>query len=98
VPVHKVPAASLHEDLIDIQRQGEIIETVVQQSRSYFVVVTRKPDLIETRPSSSMSDAEMRRLRALTHAERVGAQETRAKWDDPLLESFYTDNIVAGDA
>jgi hypothetical protein len=87
----------LHEDLINIQRQGEIIETVVQQSRSYFVVVTRLPELRETRPSS-MSDAEVRRLRELTHAERVGAQETRAKWDDPLLESFVTDHIVGGAA
>lgn len=98
MPVHKVPAASLHEDLIDIQRQGEIIETVVQQSRTFFVVVTRKPDLIETRPSSSMSDAEVRRLRELTHAERVGAQETRAKWDDPLLNAFVADDIVRGGA
>jgi len=96
VPVHKIPAASLHEDLIDIQRQGEIIETVVQQSRSYFVVVTRLPELRETRPS--YSDADVRRLRELTHAERVGAQETRAKWDDPLLESFVTDHIVGGAA
>ena len=88
MPVHKIPAASLHEDLIDIQRQGEIIDQVVQQSKSYFVVVTRMPQLRETRPA----------LHDLTHAARVGAIEQRAAWDDPLLESFVTDGIVRGGA
>jgi len=78
----------LHEDLIDIQRQGEIIDHVTQYGRSYFIVVTRKPELRETRPG----------LREVTHAARVGAIEQRAAWDDPLLESFYTDGILRGDA
>ena len=85
MPVHKIPAASLHEDLIDIKRQGEIVEQVVRVNRREFVVITRKPDLIEKRPA--MYD--------LTHASRVGAMELRAEWD-----AFLTDDIVRldGDA
>lgn len=87
MPVHKVPAASLHEDLIQIQREGEVIDHVIQQSRNYWLVVTRFPS----------RHAE---LRPLTHAARVGAMEQRAEWDrDPLLQSFLTDDIVRdGDA
>ena len=92
MPVHKIPAASLHEDLIDIQRQGEIIDDVTQYGRSYFIVVTRLPELREFRANSG------RTLADLTHAARVGAQEQRAAWDDPLLESFVSDDIVRGGA
>lgn len=73
MPVHKVPAASLHEDLIQIQREGEEITHVVQQSKHYFVVLTKYP-----RPE----------LRPLTHAARVGAMEQRAEWDAFLTDDI----------
>lgn len=91
MPVHKIPAASIHEDCIDLERQGERIRSVDRISKHYFLVLTDYPRLQETRPN----------LRELTHAARVGAQEQRAQWDrDPLLHSFLTDGIVrdGGDA
>ena len=91
MPVHKVPAASIHEECIDLERrQGERIRSVERISRHYFLVITDYPELRETRPA----------LRDITHAARLGALEQRAEWDaDPLLHSFLTDDIVRdGDA
>lgn len=86
MPVHKIPAASLHEDLIALEREGETVVTATNVG-TYVVVTTRYHGQDEKRP-----------LRDLTHAARVGAMETRAKWDDPLLESFISDDIVRGGA
>lgn len=86
MPVHKIPAGSIHEDLIAIERDGEEIALVERASRNYFIVVTRFPAL-QTRPAHPYD--------ALTHAARVGAMETRAEWDrEPLLHSFLTDDVV----
>ena len=90
MPVHTIPAASIHEDLQQIQREGEVIQHIARKDRRTFVVVTTYPEARETRPA----------LREFTHAARLGALEQRAKWDaDPLLHSFVTDDIVRdGDA
>lgn len=68
MPVHKVPAGHLHEDLIAIEREGEEIATVTQDG-DVFIVVTRHRKPIETR------------LAELTPSARLGAAELRAKWD-----------------
>lgn len=67
MPVHKIPASSLHEDLQALEREGESVVTTT--SVGEFVIVTTKfhGNNIE--------------LRGLTHAERVGAQAQRAAWD-----------------
>lgn len=85
MPVHKIPAGSIHEDCHDLERQGERIRLVERVSRSHFLVVTDFPKLAETRPN----------LAPLTHAARVGAMEQRAQWDaDPVLRAFLEDDIV----
>ena len=91
MPVHTIPAAHLHEDLLQIQREGERIVQVIPNGRRRFTVLTEWPDR-EIRPAH--------RLAGFTHAARVGAVELRAEWDrDPLLHSFLGDQIVVdGDA
>lgn len=52
MPIHRVPAASLHEDLEDIQRrQGERVISITSDplAPAFFVVRTEYLD-IETRP------------------------------------------------
>ena len=90
MPVHTIPAAHLHEDLLQIQREGERIVQVIPNGRRRFTVLTEFPET-QTRPH---------RLEGLSHAARVGAIELRAEWDrDPLLHSFLTDDVVRdGDA
>jgi len=86
VPVHKIPVGHLHDDLIALEREGETV-TNTEREGEYFIVTTVFRGQRETRV-----------LHDLTHAARVGAQEQRAAWDDPLLESFVSDDIVRGGA
>jgi len=62
MPIHRIPRAHAHEDLLDIQRQGELIATVLTDGDD-FIVFTNFPG----------SDGIERRLAPLTHAVRVGA-------------------------
>ena len=86
MPAHKIPVGHLHEDLIALERKGETAKTVTQEG-AYYIVTTEYHTPLETRP-----------LHDLTHAARLGAQETRAAWDDPLLAAFVADDIVRGGA
>ena len=86
MPVHKIPRATLHEDLTSLEREGESVVSITPVGR-HFVVVTRFHTPNEFRPAQ--------RLDKITHAARVGAQEQRVVWDrDPLLHSFVTDKVV----
>ena len=79
MPVHKIPAPSLHEDLLQLEREGESVTTITPVADgSFFVVTTRfHGNNIETR------------LARDTHQARIGI-ETR----DPLLSAFIADGIV----
>ena len=86
MPVHKIPRGAIHEDLTQLEREGESVVSVTPVGR-HFVVVTRFHTPAEFRPAH--------RLDKLTHASRVGDPEQRAEWNrDPLLHSFITDQVV----
>ena len=91
MPVHKIPAHTLHEDLAQLEREGEIPQfcvTITEDGTTKFVIVHtafRSPRGYET-PEDIAN-----RLRRISHQSRVGA-------DDPLLRAFVEDDIVRGDA
>lgn len=78
MPVHKIPAASIHEDLQDIERQGELIRQVTRIDYEYFLVLTDKPTLNEITHAARLGAIEQR------------AKWDR----DGLLHSFITDDVV----
>lgn len=54
MPVHRVPRARLHEDIVAIEREHEIIQSIVPDpdDSSVFIVATRWcGDVIEVRPA-----------------------------------------------
>lgn len=62
MPVHSVPKTTLHEDIRDIERQGEVIVSVVDNGDRYTVFTMFRDERMETR------------LSGLSHAARVGVQ------------------------
>jgi hypothetical protein len=68
VPYHRIPKAHIHEDLREIEHDGETVVTVTVDNEA-FHVFTVKGSRIETR------------LADLTHEARIGAQAQRAAWD-----------------
>jgi len=61
MPVHYVHKAHVHEDVTDIERQGEVIVCVKDAGDSWAIFTTFERPGIETR------------LAGVTHASRVGA-------------------------
>lgn len=88
MPVHKIPAASLHEDLIALAHDGESVVTVTPIHDGTFFVVTTMfhGNNIETRDYETPADI-VRRLGGVTHQARAGVR-------DPLLAAFIADGIV----
>ena len=68
MPYHRIPKAHIHEDLRQIEHDGETVVSVTTDAEA-FHVFTVKGERIETR------------LASLTHEARVGAQAQRAQWD-----------------
>ena len=68
MPYHRIPKAHIHEDLREIEHDGETVVTVTVDNEA-FHVFTVKGSRIETR------------LADLTHEARIGAQVQRAAWD-----------------
>lgn len=74
MPVHKIPAPSLHEDLLQLEREGESVTTITPiHDGEFFVVTTRfHGNNIE--------------LRGLTHQARVGVDPLlRAFIEDDIV-------------
>jgi len=63
MPIHRIPRAHAHEDLADIQHQGEVIAAVVVEG-DMFVVFTNFP--------SGDREPMERRLAPLAHTTRLG--------------------------
>jgi len=61
MPVHHVPKHSVHEDVRDIERQGEVIVSVADAGDRWAIFTSFERPAVETR------------LAAATHAARVGA-------------------------
>ncbi len=68
MPYHRIPKAHIHEDLREIEHDGETVVTVTVDNEA-FHVFTVKGSRLETR------------LADLTHEARIGAQAQRAAWD-----------------
>ena len=68
MPYHRIPKAHIHEDLREIEHDGETVVTVTVDNEAFHVFTVKGPR-IETR------------LADLTHEARIGAQAQRAAWD-----------------
>lgn len=54
MPTHRVPRASLHEDLLDIERrQGEKVDSIIVDpaDSAFYLIETRYDHTAETRPA-----------------------------------------------
>ena len=68
MPYHRIPRATIHDDLRAIEREGERVVSATVDAE-VFHVFTEYVRVVETR------------LSPLTHEARVGAQAQRAAWD-----------------
>ena len=73
MPVHKIPAHALHEDLQRLEREGESVNTITPIHDGLFFVVTTRfhGNNIEHRGYETPADIKR----------RLDAQEQRAEWD-----------------
>lgn len=55
MPTHRIPRATLHEDLISLEREHESVVSMAPDSedRNFYIVVTRYCNELETRDGAA---------------------------------------------